>query len=152
MITYYDITEYFENALTNIDDVKQIVNTDVIDNKFEIKNYETALAVCTFQPESSENSHLVYNVRIEVVDIVDTSNEIGADKFTGNNNIIDVYNTTLAIVRRLHLQLTHKTTGSNAIQIDDFPTIEKLRDMKDNVAGHAIEMTIRIDDGITSLC
>lgn len=152
MITYYDITEYFKNTLESIEDVRTIINTDTIDNKFEVENYDTALAVCTFEPQTSEDSHVVFNVRIEVVDLIDTSNEITSDKFTGNNNIVDVYNSTLAIVRRLHLQLTHKPNDSNKIQIDPSPTIEKLRDLKDNVAGYAIEMTIRVDDGITSLC
>jgi len=154
MITYYDITEYFFDALTGIDDVKTIINTDAIYNAFEVADYETCLAICDFSTETSEDSHVVYNVRVEVVDLVDVSNDnAGAtQKFNGNNNIVDVYNTTLAIVRRLHLQLTHKITGTNAIQIDPSPTLEKLYDASQNVAGHAINMTIRVDDGVTSLC
>ena len=154
MITYYDITEYFQSALSGIDDVRTILNDDAILNPFEVSDYETCLAYCIFTPENSEDSHVVYSVRIEVVDLVDiTNDDAGATgKYNGNNNIVDVYNTTLAIVRRLHLQLTHKTTGTNAIQIDPSPTIEKLFDASQNVAGHAIDMTIRVDDGITSLC
>ncbi len=152
MKTYYDITEYFYKALSDIKDVRTVLNVDVIDNKFEVANYPTALAIVSVEPSSSENSHVSYSVRIEVVDMIDVSNDQYTDKYIGNNNTIDVYNSTLAIVRRIHLQLVNKTTGSNAIQVGESPDIEKLFDKSQNVAGTAINMTINIDDGIMELC
>ena len=152
MKTYYDITEYFYQALSAIKDVRTVLNVDVIDNKFEVANYPTALAIVSVEPSSSENSHVSYSVRIEVVDMIDVSNDQYTDKYKGNNNTIDVYNSTLAIVRRIHLQLVNKTTGSNAIQVGESPDIEKLFDKSQNVAGTAINMTINVDDGIMELC
>ncbi len=152
MKTYYDITEYFYKALSDIKDVRTVLNVDVIDNKFEVANYPTALAIVSVEPSSSENSHVSYSVRIEVVDMIDVSNDQYTDKYIGNNNTIDVYNSTLAIVRRIHLQLVNKTTGSNAIQVGESPDIEKLFDKSQNVAGTAINMTINVDDGIMELC
>ena len=152
MKTYYEITEYFYQALSAIKDVRTVLNVDVIDNKFEVANYPTALAVVSVEPTASENSHVSYSVRIEVVDMIDVSNDDYTDKYRGNNNTIDVYNSTLAIVRRVHLQLVNKTTGSNAIQVGESPEIEKLFDASQNVAGTAINMTINVDDGIMELC
>jgi len=154
MRTYYEITEYFYQALSAIKDVRTVLNVDVIDNKFEVANYPTALAVVSVEPTASENSHVAYSVRIEVVDMIDVSNDDYnyPDKYVGNNNTIDVYNSTLAIVRRIHLQLVNKTTGSNAIQVGESPDIEKLFDASQNVAGTAINMTINVDDGIMDLC
>lgn len=152
MNTYYALTEYFQTQLNNIQDVKEVLLTDTIKNKFEVADYKTALAVVNIEPQSSEDSHVVYDVRIEVVDFVDVSDDQASNAYVGNNNIIDVYNSTLAVVRRLHLQLRHKTTESNQIQIDGIPTFEKLFDASQNVAGTAIDMTIKIDDAVTNLC
>lgn len=152
MNTYYALTEYFEKQLNDIQDVKEVLLTDTIKNKFEVADYKTALAVVNIEPQSSEDSHVVYDVRIEIVDFVDVSDDQASNAYVGNNNIIDVYNSTLAVVRRLHLQLRHKTTESNQIQIDGIPTFEKLFDASQNVAGTAIDMIIKIDDAVTNLC
>lgn len=152
MQTYYELSEYFKTQLESSDYIKTVLNQDAIVNKFEVENYDTALAIVAIQPETSEESHVVYSVRVECVDMLDVSNEIGANKYEGNNNVIDVYNSTLATVRRLHLELTHKVSGSNEIQVDPSPTFEKLYDANQNVAGTSIDMTIRIDDAVTNLC
>ena len=152
MKTYYDLDEYFKTALSKINGIGQVLSTDTIDNKFEVKNYNTALAIVNIEPSTSQDSFVAYDVRIEVVDMVDVDNKTVTDKYNGNNNIKDVYNFCLAVVRRLHLQLKHKTRGDNKIQVDDSPSIEKLYDKTQSVAGMAIDMTINIDDGIMSLC
>ena len=152
MKTYYDLDEYFEMTLLQINGIGQVLSTDTIDNKFEVKNYKTALAVVNIEPTTSNDSFVAYDVRIEIVDTVDVDNNPVTDKYNGNNNIKDVYNFCLASVRRIHLQLQHKTSGNNKIQVDAEPSIEKLFDKTQSVAGMAIDMVINIDDGIMSLC
>lgn len=152
MNTYYQLTTYFKQQLDAIEDVREVLLTDTIKNKFEVADYKTALAVVDVQPNESGDSYVAYNVRIECVDFIDVSDDEALDSYIGNNNVIDIYNSTLAVVRRIHLQLRHKTTQSNQIQIEGVPTFEKLFDASQNVAGTAINMVVNIDDAITNLC
>ena len=152
MKTYYDLDNYFKTQLSKINGIGDVLSTDTIDNKFEVKNYDTALAVVSIEPTTSNDSFVAYDVRIEIVDTVDVDNNPVTDKYNGNNNIKDVYNFCLASVRRIHLQLQHKTSGNNKIQVDAEPSIEKLFDKTQSVAGMAIDMVINIDDGMMSLC
>lgn len=154
MITYYDVTTYFESLLLSIDDIKTVVNADAVYNEFAVEDYETCLAYCIFEPETANDSHVVFNVRIEIVDLVDISNDNAGtpDNFKGNNNIIDVYNTTLAITRLIYTKIRHKTQGSNKFFIEQSQPLEKLYDASQNVAGFAITLSVQADDAITSSC
>ena len=159
MRTYYNLHQFILDQLQAQSYIKEVINTDVILNSFEVTNYNTALAVVTITPESSLDNHLIFTVEIDIVDRVDYSNKKTDDYYFGGTNKIDVYNSTLASLRKLHSNIKDFARGSIARKIldqefavDGHPTFEKLDDKKQGVAGFTMTMSLRVDDDLTNTC
>lgn len=152
MRTYYNLHQFILDQLQLQSYIKEVVNTDVIENDFEVNNYKTALAVVTITPESSLDNHLLFTVVVEVVDRVDHTNKKNTDKYFGSTNQIDVYNSTLASLRKLHSNIKDFKIGTQEFAVDGNPTFEKIDDFHQGVSGFSMTMSLRVDDDLTNTC
>ena len=152
MTTYYDLHDYIKTQLDLQSYLRQIVNSDVLTNDFEIDGFDTALAIVTINPTESLDNHILYNVVVEVVDKVDVKNYANDDDYNGGTNIIDVYNSTLASLRKLHANIKEFVIGNTKYWIQGNPTFEKINDEMKTVRGFVMTFNIQVDDDLTNVC
>lgn len=152
MRTYYNLHQFILDQLNAQSYIKEVVNTDVILNNFEVGEYKTAMAVVTITPESSLDNHLLFTVEVDVVDRVDYSDKKNTDNYFGGTNKIDVFNSTLASLRKLHSNIKDFKIGTQEFAVDGNPAFEKLDDKKQGVAGFTMTMSLRVDDDLTNTC
>jgi len=152
MTTYYDLHEFIKTRLDLQSFIREIINTDIVTSDFEVKNCKTGLALVTIEPSESLDNHILYSVRIEVLDKVDIKNVANDDNYTGGTNVIDVYNTTLASLRKLYANIKEMVIGDSKYELDGNPTFEKINDEMMTFRGFAMDMNIRVDDDLTNVC
>lgn len=73
-----------------------------------------------------------FSVSLLCMDIVDYSKENNIDRFVGNNNEHDVFNTQLAVINRLLDQLSRGSLHTELYQLNGSPTVEAFVDRFDN--------------------
>jgi len=89
------------------------------------------------------------NMSLICMDIVDYSKETPTDKFRGNNNEQDVFNTQLAVISRLMDELERGTLYDQLYQLNGAPSIEAFVDRFDNsLAGWTVTFSVDIINDI----
>jgi len=152
MTTYYDLHYFIKSRLELQSFIREIINTDVITNDFEVNNCKTGLALVNINPTESLDNHILYEVVIEVLDKVDVTDIANSDDYNGGTNIIDVYNTTLASLRKLHANIKEFKIGNTKYWIQGTPTFEKINDEMLTFRGFRMTFNIQVDDDLTNVC
>lgn len=90
-----------------------------------------------------------FTISLLCMDIVDVNKEDTVDKFLGNDNKHDVFNTQLAVITRLLDQLNRGDLRDELYQLNGTPTIEPFTDkFEAMVAGWTVTFDIDIvNDG-----
>ena len=152
MTTYYDLHEFIKTRLDLQSFIREIVNVDILLEDFDFHKCKTGLALVNISPTEFYDNHIMYNVNIQVMDKVDITNISNSDLYTGGTNVIDVYNTTLASLRKLYANIKEFVIGSTKYQIDGTPSIDKLEEPILTFRGFQLDMNIRVDDDLTNVC
>ena len=100
MTGYYDITSTLKTALLE-DDFVNTVNKGAFNDVDIAKQTIFPLSHLRVENISHEDSALRFSIALELLDIVDISNEQTNDRFRGNDNKDDVFNTQLGVGVRL---------------------------------------------------
>jgi len=97
---------------------------------------------------SGENT-LSFNISILSMDIVDQSKEETVDRFVGNNNEQDVFNTQLAVLNKLIQRLRIGTLYRDLYQVVGDVTLEPFKDRFENeLAGWTATFDVMIQNDI----
>ncbi len=73
-----------------------------------------------------------YNISILAMDIVDISKEETTNKFIGNDNEHDIFNTQISLLNRLYEKLRRGNLYDDNYQVDGTPTCEPFTDRFEN--------------------
>jgi hypothetical protein len=93
---------------------------------------------------------MIFNMTVFVMDQVDISKDEPTDLFIGNNNEMDVLNTTLASLMRFSKQIRVGQVSEDGFQLQGTPTYEPFAErFKDYVAGWAMTFNIQTSHGMT---
>lgn len=91
-----------------------------------------------------------YNITILAMDVVDFSKEETTDKFRGNDNTQDIYNTQIALLNRLYEKLRRGNLYDDNYQVDGNPTCEPFTDRFENtLAGWSCSFNILVPNEMT---
>jgi hypothetical protein len=149
MTTYYDILDKFKElceADIDINTVTQGSIDKVINNKQTMYSAAHIMINNVGQPRVTHE----YNVTVLFFDVVDETKVTTTDIFKGNDNMVDVHNTTLAIATRVVEQFRRGDPSTDGYVLSGTPSHEPFHDrFTDKVAGWATTMTVKIVHGMT---
>lgn len=92
-----------------------------------------------------------FNCQVACIDIVDINNEITDNKFFKNNNEVDVYNETFAVINRFWTKL-NQDFERKGIKTSDNARPQKWVSDKDNAVGYYVEFDVEMPNRAMSLC
>jgi hypothetical protein len=128
---YYDITTTIKTALLEDNDVKTVTkgSKNQIDNA---KKTMFPLSHLKVENTAQEGAVLRFSLSLELLDIVDISNDQTNDRFIHNNNEDDIMNTQLAVGVRLMSRLERGDLLTSDYALDGDPNFEPLHNEYEN--------------------
>lgn len=122
---YYDITTTIKTALLEDNDVTTVTKGSI--NSIDVSK-QTMFPLSHFRVENiaQEDATLRFSISLELLDIVAISNLQTNDRFIGNDNEDDIFNTQLAVGVRLMDRFRRGDLMTDDYTLDGFPNYEQL--------------------------
>ena len=152
MTQFYDILETIKNELR----ASPFINTVTFGDIGEVDLDKTSmfpLSHIIMENVQYKGNILIFNVKILFTDVVDYNNEESEfDRFYGNDNLQDVFNTQLQAANNLITKLKRGDLFANRYQLDNEPTLEPFKERFANeLAGWSTDISISMPNN-TSIC
>ena len=149
MTGFYDITKTIKDALLEDSNV----NTVTYGGKTAIDiEKQTIMPLSHLKVENvvMEGSVLRFSLSVELLDLVDISNDETEDVFIGNDNEQDIFNTQLAVGVRLMERLLRGDLFGEDYQLDGEPNFEELSTYYENgLSGWLLTFDVLYKHGMT---
>ena len=149
-MSYYKVLRVFKNCF----DVDEFINTvtegDIDELDLANKNI-FGLAHIVIDGGTESRNITTFNVQLQVVDIVTQTGLVSTDKFIGDNNEQDAYNTTHNVLRRAFLKFVRDTENEGVI-VDDNASFQKIQDYENRIVGWELSLVVQVPDLDMSVC
>jgi len=141
---FYSMTTKLEEILKNDESVNTVTYGDL---------FEVALDKQTLFPLSHfvvnnvrvDSNSYVFNISLICMDIIDQIKEDTTDKFNGNDNQMDIFNTQLAVVTRAMQLFQRYDLRSEGYELVGQPTTESFTHrFEDDVCGWVVTFDVRV--------
>lgn len=151
MTVYYSILTKCKTLLEADIDINTVTRGGIDKVALRKQNmYSLAHITVNTATETSSGNGMIFNMTVFVMDQVDISKDEPTDLFIGNNNEMDVLNTTLASLVRFSKQIRVGQVSEDGFQLQGTPTYEPFAErFKDYVAGWAMTFNIQTSHGMT---
>ena len=142
--TFYDMTEKLKSILLSDDNVSTVTYGDI---------HNVATHKTTLYPLSHfiVNNVIVraqvfeFNITLSSMDIIDYTNESTTDLFNGNDNMMDIFNTQMAVVSRATMLLKRTSLRNEGYQLIGEPTMSQFKHrFEDDVAGWDVTFDVQV--------
>ncbi len=152
MTQFYDILDTIKDELR----ASPFINTVTFGDISEVDLDKTSmfpLSHIIMENVQHKGNTLVFNLKILFTDVVDYNKEdTEFDKFYGNNNLQDVFNTQLQAANKLITKLKRGDLFANRYQLDNEPTLEPFKERFANeLAGWSTDISIAMPNN-SSTC
>lgn len=145
---FYLLTDLIKEQLLNDEDVNTVTFGDITEVDLYKQSIFPLSHLIVNSVTSAENT-LSFNISILSMDIVDQSKEATLDRFVGNNNEQDVFNTQLAVLNKLIQRLRIGTLYRDLYQVVGDVTLEPFKDRFENeLAGWTATFDVMIENDI----
>ena len=145
---FYLLTDLIKEQLLNDEDVNTVTFGDITEVDLYKQSIFPLSHLIVNSVTSAENT-LSFNISILSMDIVDQSKEATVDRFVGNNNEQDVFNTQLAVLNKLIQRLRIGTLYRDLYQVVGDVTLEPFKDRFENeLAGWSATFDVMIQNDI----
>ena len=145
---FYLLTDLIKEQLLNDEDVNTVTFGDITEVDLYKQSIFPLSHLIVNSVTSGENT-LSFNISILSMDIVDQSKEETVDRFVGNNNEQDVFNTQLAVLNKLIQRLRIGTLYRDLYQVVGDVTLEPFKDRFENeLAGWTATFDVMIENDI----
>ena len=145
---FYLLTDLIKEQLLNDEDVNTVTFGDITEVDLYKQSIFPLSHLIVNSVTSGENT-LSFNISILSMDIVDQSKEATVDRFVGNNNEQDVFNTQLAVLNKLIQRLRIGTLYRDLYQVVGDVTLEPFKDRFENeLAGWTATFDVMIQNDI----
>ena len=145
---FYLLTELIKDELLSNEDVNTVTFGDIT----QVDLYKQSifpLSHLIVNSVTSGESTLSFNISILSMDIVDQSKDETTDRFVGNNNEQDVFNTQLTVLNKLIQRLRIGTLYRDLYQVVGDVTLEPFKDRFENeLAGWTATFDVMIENDI----
>ena len=151
-MSYFKLINGIKDLLQSDSRIKTVTEGD-IDDIDAYKQNIPAMAHIIVNGGTVNDNLNVYNVVVSVLDIVDENNNITQEKFLGNDNLQEVYNSTDNIIRRFYMKFKKQAQGDN-IYIDGQPSFDKVLDTEtqNRIAGWDLTFSVGVPDLTIDSC
>ena len=145
---FYLLTDLIKEQLLNDEDVNTVTFGDITEVDLYKQSIFPLSHLIVNSVTSAENT-LSFNISILSMDIVDQSKEATVDRFVGNNNEQDVFNTQLAVLNKLIQRLRIGTLYRDLYQVVGDVALEPFKDRFENeLAGWTATFDVMIQNDI----
>jgi len=145
---FYLLTDLIKEQLLNDEDVNTVTFGDITEVDLYKQSIFPLSHLIVNSVTSAENT-LSFNISILSMDIVDQSKEETTDRFVGNNNEQDVFNTQLTVLNKLIQRLRIGTLYRDLYQVVGDVTLEPFKDRFENeLAGWTATFDVMIENDI----
>ena len=149
-MSYYKVLKTWKDCF----EADQFINTVTEGNTDELdlsnKNiYGLALIIIDGGNETQNTT--IWNVKLQCVDVITTTNEVSTSKFISNDNEQDVYNTMHNVLRRAFLKFVRDTQDLGVIINDNAP-FQKVENTTNRVVGWEHSFTVQVPDLEIAIC
>jgi len=145
---FYLLTDLIKEQLLNDEDVNTVTFGDITQVDLYKQSIFPLSHLIVNSVTSGENV-LSFNISILSMDIVDQSKEETTDRFVGNNNEQDVFNTQLTVLNKLIQRLRIGTLYRDLYQVVGDVTLEPFKDRFENeLAGWTATFDVMIENDI----
>lgn len=150
MNAYYELLRILKLSLEDNKDINTITEGDISEMDLD-KMTIYPLGHIELDLGNFRENVIEFTCSIYAMDIVNLSKEQTSDKFVGNDNSQDVFNTMLAVLRRTYLELA-KDVRTQDITIIGEPSFRKMEGTKNNAVGWEMNFNVEVPDTIISVC
>ena len=145
---FYLLTDLIKEQLLSDEDVNTVTFGDITEVDLYKQSIFPLSHLIVNSVTSAENT-LSFNISILSMDIVDQSKEETTDRFVGNNNEQDVFNTQLTVLNKLIQRLRIGTLYRDLYQVVGDVTLEPFKDRFENeLAGWTATFDVMIENDI----
>jgi hypothetical protein len=145
---FYLLTDLIKEQLLSDEDVNTVTFGDITQVDLYKQSIFPLSHLIVNSVTSGENV-LSFNISILSMDIVDQSKEETTDRFVGNNNEQDVFNTQLTVLNKLIQRLRIGTLYRDLYQVVGDVTLEPFKDRFENeLAGWTATFDVMIENDI----
>jgi len=145
---FYLLTDLIKEQLLSDEDVNTVTFGDITEVDLYKQSIFPLSHLVVNSVTSAENT-LLFNISILSMDIVDQSKEETTDRFVGNNNEQDVFNTQLTVLNKLIQRLRIGTLYRDLYQVVGDVTLEPFKDRFENeLAGWTATFDVMIENDI----
>jgi len=145
---FYLLTDLIKEQLLSDEDVNTVTFGDITEVDLYKQSIFPLSHLVVNSVTSAENT-LSFNISILSMDIVDQSKEETTDRFVGNNNEQDVFNTQLTVLNKLIQRLRIGTLYRDLYQVVGDVTLEPFKDRFENeLAGWTATFDVMIQNDI----
>lgn len=142
--TFYDMTERLKTILLEDNNVSTVTYGD-ISNVATEKTTIYPLSHFVVNDVSMKDQVFEFNISLSCMDIIDYTNESTQDHFNGNDNIMDIFNTQMAVISRVVMLLKRSSLRNEGYQIIGEPTMSQFKHrFEDDVAGWDVTFNIQV--------
>lgn len=149
MANYYSLLDTLKNHLNNDPFINTVTQGDIFSVDL---GKQTIFPLCHIMVNNAtfESNIIRFNISLLCMDIVNISKDEATDIFNGNDNEVDVLNTTLSVLNRLYEDLRRGDLFTDAFQVDGSPTVEPFAERFENyLAGWTMTMDILVPNEMT---
>jgi hypothetical protein len=145
---FYIVTDLIKEQLLADQDVNTVTFGDITQVDLYKQNIFPLSHMIVNSVTSSEQV-MTFNISILAMDIVDVSKKATTDRFVGNDNEQDVFNTQLAVLNRLIQRLRIGYLYRDKYQVLGDVTLEPFKDRFENeLAGWTATFDLLIENDI----
>lgn len=149
---YYKLNDILYQSLISNEDVNTVLSTDTTQGQDLNKKDLYPIAFISIETGSFTSGSIIYNVSISCMDIVDVSKNKITDRFIGNNNAIDIYNTCSAVLRRTFNEISRGKYEIDFMLQDETAQFQKIERLENLSVGWEMTFAVEIEDKLMDIC
>lgn len=148
---YTELLYYFKQLLESDPLVNTVTQGDFDKVALDKMDIFMLCHIVIGDPIFTNGQTVGFNCEVACIDIVDINKEITDTKFFENNNEVDVFNETLAVLNRFWTKL-NQDFERKGIKASDNVTLNQWLSDKDNAVGYVLPFTVEMPNREMSLC
>jgi hypothetical protein len=149
---YYKLNDILHQSLINNEDVNTILTSDTSQGQDLNKKDLYPVAFISIDTGSFTSGSIIYSVSISCMDLVDVAKEKVTDRFIGNSNAIDVYNTCAAVLRRTFNEISRGKYEIDFMVQDETAQLQKIERLENLSVGWEMTFAVEIEDKLMDIC
>ena len=149
-MSYFKVLKVWKDCFEADQFIKTVTEGDIDELDLANKNI-FGLAHIIIDGGSESQNLTTWNVKLQCVDIITQTGKVSTDKFIGDNNEQDAYNTMHNVLRRAFLKFVRDTQDLGVI-VNDNAGFSKIQDYENRIVGWELDLIVQVPDLDIAIC